>query len=428
MCQFSIHHYAGVVEYTADGFVEKNRNELPKETCELLLSSTSPFVQTLARMMMVGSQQPAQSGGSSTSAGAPKTVGGHFRHQVRDLREKIDGTHPHYVRCIKPNAALLPRQFDATMVAHQLRCGGILQAVSVTRDGFTLHYTHDDFLKRYGVLVYGTKPRPKSKARPTARELEQECQAVADVLLKRIANDEEEGRRPATTQQKQKQPQNDKAESNAKADTTPSDEERMNGHGQVSASKPAESPPSNAAAAASVPLSEILIQIGKTKVLLKHHAFESLERMLIVLHNACATRINALLRRAYCRNAFLLIREAFRAELARHNQTFAQWFAEHRELYYRPRIKDKKSMHIPNLVSHRKAMFAKAAAASNPTPSNAPIGRGGGVGSRYSRNKKTHGLSMVIHLHNQPWIVYEGLWKRNPDYKPPPVESSVVGA
>ena len=36
---FSIQHYAGFVEYSAVNFLEKNKDELPKETTELLASS-----------------------------------------------------------------------------------------------------------------------------------------------------------------------------------------------------------------------------------------------------------------------------------------------------------------------------------------------------------------------------------------------------
>ena len=42
--KFGVIHYAGVVEYGTEGFVEKNRDELPKESTEILMSSTNPFV------------------------------------------------------------------------------------------------------------------------------------------------------------------------------------------------------------------------------------------------------------------------------------------------------------------------------------------------------------------------------------------------
>ena len=38
--KFSIQHYAGSVEYTTTNFIEKNKDEMPQEGIELLLSSS----------------------------------------------------------------------------------------------------------------------------------------------------------------------------------------------------------------------------------------------------------------------------------------------------------------------------------------------------------------------------------------------------
>jgi myosin heavy subunit len=93
--QFSLAHYAGEVEYTTVGFVEKNRDCLMPEAEELLKSSNIPFVATLfgadgaaatARLATQGEgDAPSASGrrrgsasGSSGSAAAsrPANAGG----------------------------------------------------------------------------------------------------------------------------------------------------------------------------------------------------------------------------------------------------------------------------------------------------------------------------------------------------------------
>lgn len=170
--QFEIQHYAGPVEYTTEGFVEKNRDELPKEATELLRGSINPFAQHLAHIIIdpesitsrFDSSTPPPPSESSTpmtpyklsrtdsSVAARMTVGGQFRRQLRHLRGKIDQTCPHYIRCLKPNDNLIPDHFDAMVVAEQLRCGGILEAVRVSRAGFTQHYPHADFVRRYRSL------------------------------------------------------------------------------------------------------------------------------------------------------------------------------------------------------------------------------------------------------------------------------------
>ena len=138
---FAIQHYAGLVEYTVEGFMEKNRDELPKASADLLLSSTNAFVKTIANEMIhPSSKKPLTSprGGASQRP----TVGLQFSAQLHDLRHKIDETSPHCkcashvlhiildhiilttsiqpdIRCLKPNDMLVPDHFDASLIADQ---------------------------------------------------------------------------------------------------------------------------------------------------------------------------------------------------------------------------------------------------------------------------------------------------------------------
>lgn len=164
--QFSVHHYAGPVEYSTECFVEKNRDELPKEATELLRNSCNPFIQLLADNIENSSNLPPATTETphklrrQESSVCRTTVGGHFRRQLKHLRVKIDQMSPHYIRCLKPNDDLIPEHFDHAAVAEQLRCGGILEAVRVARAGFSNHYPHADFLRRYRCLAWKElKPR-----------------------------------------------------------------------------------------------------------------------------------------------------------------------------------------------------------------------------------------------------------------------------
>ena len=51
--KFSIQHYAGSVEYTTTNFIEKNKDEMPQEGIELLLSSSRPFVSCLGSILNI---------------------------------------------------------------------------------------------------------------------------------------------------------------------------------------------------------------------------------------------------------------------------------------------------------------------------------------------------------------------------------------
>lgn len=58
-----------------------------------------------------------------------------FRTQLKSLLGIIRSTHPHYIRCLKPNFACVPRVMERVSLVSQLRCGGVLEAVRVSRLG-----------------------------------------------------------------------------------------------------------------------------------------------------------------------------------------------------------------------------------------------------------------------------------------------------
>jgi len=147
--RFGIRHYAGSVEYDTKGFVEKNRDDLPKEASELLLSSSNKFVANLAIILDPASSSP---GMPRSPAGQRVTVGGQFSQQLADLRAKIDLTSPHYIRCLKPNEMLIPDSFDPVSAVDQLRSAGVVEAVRVSRLGYPQRYSHALFVHRYRIL------------------------------------------------------------------------------------------------------------------------------------------------------------------------------------------------------------------------------------------------------------------------------------
>ena len=163
---FSIHHYAGLVEYDTINFLEKNKDELPKETTELLKSSSNPFLASLGRSLseMSGSSSSVLSSNNSRSRGRRQlhrssssllreSVGSQFSSQLRQLRTRIETTSPHYVRCLKPNDDLVPNLFNSLVIADQLRCAGVLEAIRVSRVGFPHRYSHERFVQRYSILA-----------------------------------------------------------------------------------------------------------------------------------------------------------------------------------------------------------------------------------------------------------------------------------
>ena len=104
---------------------------------------------------------------------ASKTVAAQFSSQLRELRSRIDTTVPHYIRCLKPNDGLVPDFFDPRMIVDQLRCGGVLEAVRVSRAGYPTRYPHDVFKARYSFLGGREfkSSRPINAATPFGKKL-----------------------------------------------------------------------------------------------------------------------------------------------------------------------------------------------------------------------------------------------------------------
>jgi myosin V len=184
LLRFTIEHYAGPVEYTADGWVEKNRDELPKESTEFLRKSRNEFVQELA-LIIEGSVNVAENGagGKSGRKQLARTVGGQFREQLKDLRQQIEKTSPCYIRCLKPNDLLVPNQFEIPIVAEQLRCGGVLEAVRVARAGFPQHYPHREFVRRYRPLVWREWQK---KVVGSSKDATDVCRNLIHVLFEKL--------------------------------------------------------------------------------------------------------------------------------------------------------------------------------------------------------------------------------------------------
>lgn len=237
--KFGVRHYAGPVEYDTKGFVEKNKDELPKEATDLLLGSTKEIVRELASIL----NDPTGSGGDararSISPSRPSattvkvTVGSQFSKQLRDLRAKIDLTSPHYVRCLKPNDLLLPDHFNPLIISDQLRYAGVIEAVRVSRVGYPHRYPHNAFVTRYRILALAELKKAQRLAKRTK---------PVDVVVKVIA---------------------------LKIWRIQCEKENA-GDGDTIGGKKEDEPPN---------LISVGVQVGKTKVFLRRNAYEILEQL-----------------------------------------------------------------------------------------------------------------------------------------------------
>ena len=121
------------------------------------------------------------------------SVGNQFYHQLRELRLRIDSTTPHYVRCLKPNDELVADQFEPNIIADQLRCAGVLEAIRVSRVGFPHRFAHFDFLQRYKILEgKSTSSKPYMVKKDQCLDLIRKISPQISSVLKKQGDDAEQ--------------------------------------------------------------------------------------------------------------------------------------------------------------------------------------------------------------------------------------------
>ncbi|KAM7333596.1 hypothetical protein ACRRTK_006916 [Alexandromys fortis] len=149
---FSLIHYAGTVDYSVSGWLEKNKDPLNETVVGLYQKSSNRLLAHLYATFATtdadgGKKKVAKKKGSSF-----QTVSALFRENLNKLMSNLRITHPHFVRCIIPNETKTPGAMEHSLVLHQLRCNGVLEGIRICRKGFPNRILYGDFKQRYRVL------------------------------------------------------------------------------------------------------------------------------------------------------------------------------------------------------------------------------------------------------------------------------------
>ncbi|SMY22344.1 unnamed protein product [Zymoseptoria tritici ST99CH_1A5] len=148
---FMLTHYAAEVEYSTEGWLEKNKDPLNDNVTRLLASSTNAHVANLfADCAETDDVEGATR--SRVKRGLFRTVAQRHKEQLSTLMNQLHSTHPHFVRCILPNHKKKPKQFSSPLVLDQLRCNGVLEGIRIARTGFPNRLPFAEFRARYEVL------------------------------------------------------------------------------------------------------------------------------------------------------------------------------------------------------------------------------------------------------------------------------------
>ncbi|KAL0968790.1 hypothetical protein UPYG_G00271910 [Umbra pygmaea] len=170
---FIVHHFADKVEYQCEGFLEKNKDTVNEEQINVLKLSKFDLLVELFRdeeKAVVTSRTKTTRPGLAQRDNK-KTVGTQFRNSLALLMETLNGTTPHYVRCIKPNDHKSPFTLDPRRAVQQLRACGVLETIRISAAGFPSRWTYQEFFSRYRVLM---------KQKDILSDMKQTCRNVLE--------------------------------------------------------------------------------------------------------------------------------------------------------------------------------------------------------------------------------------------------------
>ena len=169
---FGIHHYAGKVVYFAEGFVARNQDTLAIDLKEIAKKSTNDIVANHldnTKMMWSEVDTAPKIIKRGKSGIASDTLWTKFKNQLNSLMKNLNETNSRYIRCLKPNTVKKPLVMQNMTTIEQLRCAGVVAAVTISRSAFPNRLDHRACLERFKVL-YKTKGKRSKKDKADPKE------------------------------------------------------------------------------------------------------------------------------------------------------------------------------------------------------------------------------------------------------------------
>jgi len=187
--RFGIRHFARIVDYDADSFVEKNRDALSDDVLEVALKSKNNIVSRVSKTFTKLSNRKGNLVADS--------LWSKFERQMTNLFKSILKTKMSYVRCIIPNTDQEPMKFDLHCVMKQLHSMGLVTALKA-HAAFPNKQGFESVLRRFWCAIPKEKNGPELMAKyrfgripqeATVDTLRKDCNDVLSLLLKDFSED-----------------------------------------------------------------------------------------------------------------------------------------------------------------------------------------------------------------------------------------------
>lgn len=143
--EFGIHHYAGKVMYDSEGFVFSNQDTLPTDLGDCALKSSNEILSKHLNNEKCSNLAERNVAAAPTKRSTPKraksnlvapTCWTKYKGQLVKLMTMLKQTNSRYIRCIKPNTFKKPSIMQHLSTIEQLRCAGVVAAVTLSRSAF----------------------------------------------------------------------------------------------------------------------------------------------------------------------------------------------------------------------------------------------------------------------------------------------------
>jgi len=132
---FQIKHFADTVAYDISKFLVKNMEAVHPDTAKMMKKSKTVLVKEI--------------GGQTSKSKKKKSVTAVFAGGIRTLMKNLSSTEPYFVRCVNPNMQKSSTIWTEKVVEHQLRCGGLVEALKVLKLGYPTRVPYSTLYDAY---------------------------------------------------------------------------------------------------------------------------------------------------------------------------------------------------------------------------------------------------------------------------------------
>lgn len=153
--EFAIRHYAAPIKYDARHFIDRNLDKIPIDLLSCASKSTNPFICDQFTQLLTKLE-----GSKNTSALKKRSevtkdlVTSKFKGQLTSLMNLIEKSRTRYIRCVKPNKAMMPRVLDHSHTVSQLESAGLVTAIVISRESFPNRLSYEQVMERYKFLCF----------------------------------------------------------------------------------------------------------------------------------------------------------------------------------------------------------------------------------------------------------------------------------